>query len=191
MAKVSKKKPVRKKAAKKTAKKAAAAKPAREVPEVEIPRALLERITQELVVHGTPSSEIDRTTAGLKGYEDELIVAAVAEVRARMHRVAQIDRLAEIGESLMRLKRIVALAYADGQLSAAVSAQTQINKLLALFPKAGEGEGSRAPNLGPEIEHTLERIEAHLRPLELAPAGYPIEEVARIAAQRIQEAGNG
>jgi len=156
--------------------------PENEPKKIQIPDALLKSVVRALALEGDSEDEIRIRE---RGYGDEVVDAAIEEAQRRFRRVSGIDRLAEIGAGIVRLRQIIGRAIAGGELTQAIQAQRELGKLLALYPKAGEGEGNRPPEVGSEAQSELEAIAAHLRPLELADGAYPLSEIARIAAEII------
>lgn len=141
-------------------------------------------IVHQMVIDAMTDDEIRAKNKG-----DELIEEYILEARSRLARASTFDRAAEIGAGISRLKAVYSMAYVSGELTAAISAQTQISKLLALYPKESKGD---APSDPAQLD-LIEQIEQHLRPLGLASDEYPIVEIARIAAEKIRmlEAGHG
>jgi len=188
-----KKTPTKRAARKKTAKKKPVSKtaqapnkpetPPEAPPPIEIPQSLLEEIIRRLAIEGDSEDDCRK----IRGYEDEVLEAAIAEAHRRFRKNTGIDRLAEIGAGIERLRHIIGVAIAGSELTQAIQAQRELGKLLALYPKAGEGEGNRPPEIGSEAASELEEIAGYLRPLELAPDSYPLSGLARIAAEKLME----
>jgi len=142
------------------------------------------RIVEQIVMEGRSDDEIRAKNKG-----DELIDAYIAEARIRLANASRVDRRAEIGAGVARMKAVYVSAIQSEQYSAAVAAERQIGKLLGLEAKEAETDAGSTP----EQLDQLAQVEQHLRPLGLGPADYPVAGLARIAADRIREleAGDG
>lgn len=167
----------RKPTKKTTKKRASRAKP---TPPPPLSEKVLATVVRQLVMDGNSDDEVRAKNRG-----DERIDEYIAEARRRLAIMAQVDREAEIGMGIARMHTVFAIAIATDHPSAAVAAQAQISKLLALYPKEPKGDGS----MGADQLDELQQIEQHLRPLGLGPEGYPLVELARLAAERIRELG--
>lgn len=140
----------------------------------------LGKIVELIVIDGLTEEEIAEKdkAADLGDY--------LEAARARLSKAAELDAVAEYGAAISRFKYIFSLSKAAGDLASMNTAGKEINKLLSVYPaiKAEEAaDGVSSTREGQE----LEAIAAHLLPLGLASAQYPISGHARIAADRIHE----
>lgn len=107
--------------------------------------------------------------------------AAVAEARRKITRAADYNRDEEFGKAITRYNDLYGRAVKAQDTKTAIQAQGRLDKLLALY--AGPEDGAAAG--GESADATLAR--KHLVALNLASDAYPLQEHARLAAQRIVE----
>ena len=120
-----------------------------------------------------PAAQVERTVAAA---EEAIVRAATA------------DRTQALGVAIRRLNDLYTTALEDADLKSALSAQRELNKLLALTEVGNAGELEEETEEDSEAVRTLAAIEAHLRPLGLGPENYPLVELARMVAGLIMEA---
>lgn len=179
--KVTKKKTTKKSTRKKPSTRKRTPKPKQE-PKFEPSEAQIKKAVENWIIFGDSEAEIIDELGG-----DDKAQAIFDAARDRVLSVAKFDRQSEIGAGLSRLRRICSKAIMSGELNIAVSAQTQINKLLGLFPSPGAGDGGADGKDDPDNRDELQAIADHLRPLGLGPDKYPLSGIARIAADRIRQ----
>lgn len=112
---------------------------------------------------------------------DELIEAA----RARLGEALKLDKAAEYGASIARMKVVFAVAKRAADATAMIQAQKEISRLLALYPD-NETKTSTDQGASSHDAEELEAIGEHLLPLGLASRDYPLSGHARIAADRLR-----
>ena len=139
-----------------------------------------------LVVAGASDAQLTTACRHSLGLSARKTAAAIAQARAKILAAAGQSRHEQLGLAILRLTDLYQRAQREGKLAAAMQAQRELNRLHALHTLTADrpADGTVAT----EAEETLARIAAHLLPLGLAPAEYPIEEHARLAAQAIRSA---
>lgn len=85
-----------------------------------------------------------------------------------------------------RLNGIYESAIADEDMQTALQAQREINRVMSLY---GEDKGSGSDGVAGEYQKQIEMIASYLLPLQLLTDNYPIEEHARVAAEKIRNSG--
>jgi hypothetical protein len=140
-----------------------------------------------LLINGM-SAEAAKSFAIQGGADPETAEVLVAEARKRITVAADYTREEQIGRAVMRLEDLYAKSIAGQDTRTALQAQRELNRLLDLY--AGS---PRAPMVSSEdvsmLRRQLDLIAGYLLPLKLADERYPVEEHARIAADRIRKAG--
>ena len=170
-----------KKSTKKKAKKPAAAAAPKPSPEV------VAEVFRHVVLEARREDELPRL---MRTFDDDPeLAAALAIVRERTLNYANREREEQVGTALARLDHIYRLATggAEPNLSAAIQSQAHTARLLALYPRVGEGEVQSAAPRDAGARDELDQVEEHLRPLGLAPPEYPISGVARICADTLRQ----
>jgi hypothetical protein len=173
--KATRKKATRKKAAKRSGKKATRTAP----PAEPIPPAVLDGLIL-LLVSGISPAAAETKAAEKWDLTADTAAAAVSEAVNRIQIAADFNRQEEIGRAYTRLNMIFAKANAQADFPIALSAQRELNTLLALHRPAGT-ETAAAPESNSAAD-TEDAIRQHLEPLELAPPQTPLPELARLAA---------
>lgn len=171
-----KKKTTKKKAAKKKTTRAKSKPKA-----ITIDPGLLFELLDSIVLDGEPEHVARREHD--KRHGAIVVDAHIVELRTRIAESSKYDRDVEVGASIARLRSIMSRAINVGDFTVAIAAQKELAKMLSLYPE-GNNTGSRAENASDQ--NIIDQIEAHLRPLGLAKAEYPIEGIARIAADTIR-----
>lgn len=176
------KKTTRKKTTKKksTKKKSTRSKKVSKPSPIPIDDGILRRLMDDMILNGQPEQVVRRQFA--RAYKAEIIDAHIAELRSRIARSSRFDHDVEVGASVARLRSIMSKSIEEGEYTVAIQAQKELSKMMSLYP--GESVGAR-PESADQV-NIIEQIEGHLRPLGLARADYPIEGVARIAADTIR-----
>jgi len=177
--KTTRKKTTRKKATRKKAAKRSGKKATRTAPPEPIPPAVLDGLIL-LLVSGISPAAAETKAAEKWELTADTAAAAVSEAVSRIQIAADFNRQEEIGRAYTRLNMIFAKANAQADFPIALSAQRELNKLLALHRPAGT-ETAAAPESNSAAE-TEDAIRQHLEPLELAPPETPLPELARLAA---------
>jgi hypothetical protein len=108
----------------------------------------------------------------------------VADARKRLTIAADYARDEQVGRAVMRLDSLYAKSISDGDTKTALQAQRELNRLLDLYARPDSGQGTGEDSAS--IRRQLDTIEGHLRPLNLADESYPVEELARLAADSIR-----
>jgi len=112
--------------------------------------------------------------------------AAIIDAKRSITTAANFDIAKEIGQARIRLDDLYKNALRAMDAKTALAIQKEISKLLDLYrrPELPAGEGAEGGTLA---EQELEAIRQHLEPLKLAPDGYPLHELARIAADIVRK----
>lgn len=121
-----------------------------------------------------------------QGLDQDSSKGAVQDARKRLTVAADYARDEQLGRAVMRLDDLYAKAIAGQDPRTALQAQRELNRLLNLYggSAARDPEGGGA-ELG-DMRRQLELIAAHLVPLGLTDASYPLEEHARLAADIVR-----
>ena len=128
----------------------------------------------EAIRAATDELEVDRQ------YAATLVDLAIDKIAV----AADYERRTEIGQSYHRLNHLYTVSLRQDDPRAALAAQKELNRLLDLYPNDSEPDSNLASEAVDNAK-TLDVIREHLLPLNLAPDDYPIEEHARIAAERL------
>jgi hypothetical protein len=115
---------------------------------------------------------------------EKKIEKSIAEARRLITVAADYHRDAEIGKSLIRYEDLYHQAYKAKELKLALSAEKARVALLGL---ASAEKVEVTENLVGVESVELDEIRKHLEPLELAPVGTPLPELARLAALKVTE----
>lgn len=108
----------------------------------------------------------------------------LADARERIALAARYNPAAELGAAIKRLNQLYAKAMKADELIVALNAQRELNRLLRLgaLPSMADDDADD------ESLKQLDAVRAHLLPLKLTGMEKPIEEHARLAADRIRRA---
>lgn len=116
--------------------------------------------------------------------------AAIEAAQQAIVLAADVDRRRELGVAVHRLNSLYTQSVEMADTKVALSAQRELNRLLELsrLPDTNAPNTGEEPTSSPEADQ-LAAVAGHLLPLQLAPADYPVQEHARIAADAIRRAG--
>lgn len=109
----------------------------------------------------------------------------VARARRQITQAADYVRDEQLGKAISRLEDLFAKATSAKDHGAALRTQREIHKLLGLYP-TGATAGGDSADAREELSERLDLIAQHLLPLNLADERYPLEEHARIAAEKLR-----
>ena len=102
----------------------------------------------------------------------------ITEARRLVTLSAAYDRDEELGRAVRRLNEVYGAAVMAKELKVQLDATKEINRLLGLY--------HNEPTAAVDTESAGEQAaRAYLEPLELAPPGTPLAELARIAVDRL------
>jgi len=133
-----------------------------------------------MLVDGYSRSEAITACVEKLGLSQEEAEATVGSAVRQITISAALDRDAEIGIAYKRLNSLYDQANTAKETNVALAVQRELNKLIGLYRVDPADAGLGAADSGDH--ETLVTIRAHLLPLALASAEYPIEEHARLAA---------
>jgi hypothetical protein len=143
-----------------------------------------------LLLNGTAADKVENFCAQ-KGLDPAAAAELVTDARNRITIAADYQRDEQIGTAVLRLNDLyqkAAVAKPPDHKSA-LAAQRELNKLLGLYAGGGQAQAP-AGGAGDAARAQLDLIDAYLRPLNLCAETYPIEEVARVAAELIRTHGD-
>jgi hypothetical protein len=108
----------------------------------------------------------------------------VSSARERIAIAARYDPRQELGAAIKRLNSLYSKSIKAEELGIALQAQRELNRLLRLgdLPSGEEGDGEQTGDLDRQVN----AVKQHLLPLKLTEESKPIEEHARLAAERIR-----
>lgn len=122
------------------------------------------------------------------GIETKRAKQIIARARKRITLAADYKRDEQVGMAVIRLGEIYTKAAGSEDWRTALQAQREINKLMSLYDNYDED----GPTQDDGASHRrLELIASYLLPLELLTGNYPIEEHARVAAEKIRHFRDG
>jgi hypothetical protein len=133
------------------------------------------------IIDGSPERDLV-AACGRAGVEGRAAAAEIRRARRQIALAAQFDRAEEIGAAVGRLRQLYAVAVKAGEVSAALAAVKELNRLLDLYGPAADVQSRKAKG-----DSELSAIRAHLLPLRLASADYPLREHARLAAEIVRD----
>ena len=110
----------------------------------------------------------------------------IASARRRITLAADYKRDEQIGLAIIRLGEIYTKSISGGDMRTALQSQREINKLMSLYDNYDEDSEGKHQDDGASYRR-LELIASYLLPLKLLEGNYPIEEHARVAAEKIRE----
>jgi peptidoglycan hydrolase-like protein with peptidoglycan-binding domain len=139
-----------------------------------------------LMVSGMNEQELAAACVAKLGIPTDKVTAVIADARRKLTIAADYNRDEEIGTARTRLNNLYARAIRSADNKTALQAQRELNRLLDLYARPDSGQGTGEDSAS--IRRQLEAIEGHLRPLKLADDSYPVEELARLAADFIRNA---
>lgn len=152
-------------------------KPARKKPAEVLDPVLVDSVVL-LIVNGTGPASVAGRLADSEGLPLDLANRYVSEARRKLTLAAKYHRDREIGTAITRLNQIYSLAIDALDFSAALQAQKELDRLLALQQPAPQEEVKDVTQETPESR----AIREHLIPLELTDADAALGEHVRIAA---------
>ncbi len=117
--------------------------------------------------------------------------ATVAEAQQAIILAAAVDRRRELGLAMGQLNDLYSKANQAKEVKTALAIRRELNKLLSLYDTdrlAAEAAAAADADGSTQDAQELGAIGAHLIPLDLAPADYPLREHARIAADLVRRA---
>ena len=140
-----------------------------------------------LLVNGMSLADAERFCVS-RGLSTEEARHAVAQARKRITITAEYAKDEHLGKAVMRLEDLYAQSIRAKDTRTALQAQRELNRLLDLYGGTdahadGDGDGDD------DAARRLALIEEYLLPLGLTDERYPIEEHARIAAERLRDSG--
>mgnify|MGYP000151929405 CR=1 FL=1 len=140
-----------------------------------------------LMVSGLSAGELASACTSKLGVQAADVDALIASARRKLTVAAEFNRDEKIGEAVTRLNDLYARAIRATDLKTSAMVQRELNKLLGLYwrPREDTPKPGAEPGESPEAKE-LAVIREHLEPLNLAPKGHPIREIARIAAEAIR-----
>jgi len=152
------------------------------------------------LIRGLSDEETTKKILSCKIALDDVGIV-LAEARKRIQLTAEYNRDEQLGLAIKRLNRIIELSlpeendssWGDGaDPQTAIRAQIELNKLLKLHEVQAGSTGDPDDDLGENKSEQLTRVRDHLQPLfsELDD-DYPIDELARIAADQLRTAKSG
>ena len=109
----------------------------------------------------------------------------VADARQRITVAADYARDEQLGKAVMRLDDLYAKSIAAQDTRTALQAQRELNRLLGLYHPKEPTDGEAADDAQDALRR-LELIASYLLPLKLTDERYPVEEHARLAAERLR-----
>jgi hypothetical protein len=165
-------------------------KPLQKSPGPEVLAAEAKAVEQAvlLLVGGVSRRLVEQQVAG-SGVAAARVAEVVQAAREKIRVAADYDRSEEVGLAVTRCEDIYRKALAAKDLKTALAANKEKSRLRRLYERTeGETGSEGAAGGGAELEEcrrVLAAIAGHVLPLELAEAGYPLEEHVRIAASRL------
>ena len=141
-----------------------------------------------LLVRGLSDREVRRKLREEFGVADKGQATRVLQrARRAITIAADYRRDTEIGTAKHRLETLFREASEAGERATALAAQKELDKLLGLYKTTEPTDEAEASGDAGRLAAELAAIGEHLRPLGLGPEGYPLTELARVAAERIRE----
>lgn len=138
-----------------------------------------------LLINGMALAEVERFCMS-RGLTAEDAKQTMAMARKRITITAEYTKDEYLGKAVMRLEDLYAKSVQVKDIKTALQAQRELNRLLDLYG-SGDAPGDEAEGGGSEDARRLALIEQYLLPLGLTDERYPIEEHARIAAEKLRQ----
>ena len=120
-----------------------------------------------------------------QGQDSDTARRTVADARQRITVAADYARDEQLGKAVMRVDDLYAKSIAGQDTRTALQAQREFNRLLGLYWADGT-PAETATTDAQDVVRRLELIASYLIPLKLTDERYPVEEHARLAADRIR-----
>jgi hypothetical protein len=120
------------------------------------------------------------------GIPEKKIEKAISSARRQITVAADYHRDSEIGKAIIRYEDLYHQAYKAKELKLALNAEKARVALLGLSSASKVEVTEKSVDAGVESVE-LESIRQHLEPLDLAPVGTSLPELARLAALKITE----
>lgn len=143
-----------------------------------------------LIVGGMGEADLRTACTANFGLDPADVDQAIETAKQKLTKAASYDRDEALGKAITRVEDIYTRAIRAKDIRTALTAQRELNKLLALYAEEGTAASDAdAPQAAPSTADAeeLAAIAEHLLPLDLAPESYPLREHARIAADHIRE----
>lgn len=112
--------------------------------------------------------------------------AIIAKARRRITLAADYKKDEQVGIAITRLNELFTNSLTAKDMRTALQAQRELNKIMSLYDNYEEEEKHMDDG---ESHRQLELIATYLLPLKLLSGKYPIEEHARVAAEKIRNHG--
>ena len=137
-----------------------------------------------MLVSGVSIAAAQQSAIDKLGLSESRAKRLLKRAQTAITRAADFSRDEEIGVAYHRINDLYSRSVKAQDVKTALAAQRELNRLMALYEQPTEETTH-------EIDETskteLELIAQHLLPLGIAPDGYPLHEVARIAADRLRQ----
>jgi len=143
-----------------------------------------------LLVGGLPDDVAIQAAVSKLGMNRRDAKKGVEKARKAIGFAATIDRDQETGSAILRCRDLYQRAIQNSDYKTALAAQKELNNIMGLYHRGDPIKLSDDEHLAAEASEAisqLQKVRSHLEPLGLAPDGYPIVEIARIAAEIIRE----
>lgn len=137
-----------------------------------------------LSVSGLSPTDLKNAALAKIGVPADALEETMAEVHRRIILAGDASRAVERGKAVVRFEDIYRRALQGQDNRTALRAQAELVKLLRLDAPAE----TPAHTTDDESSLELAAVREHLEPLRLGPKGYPVSELARLAAAAIAAA---
>lgn len=138
------------------------------------------------IIRGDTEGEVLLVAQSYAGNPDDAL-KLIEEARRAIAAAADVDKVEELGKSKRRLEKIVRSTLASDP-PVALRAQTELNRLFKLDEIAAKG--AEDEDSGSESARELARAREHLETVVDMGDDYPVDELARIAAEKVRTATN-
>jgi hypothetical protein len=160
------------------------------LPAVDVAPDKIDKVTL-LLVSGLSRETILAAAQAKLGLSAADAEKAISEARRRITLAADYNRVEQIGTGVTRLNDLYARCTQAQDLKTALACQRELHKLLDLYATADQPNAPTAGNAdagdAEQLRKELAAIREHLEPLGLAPADYPLRELARMAAEIVRQ----
>jgi hypothetical protein len=137
-----------------------------------------------MLVSGVAPTTVEQSATSKLGLPAAKAKRLLKRAQAAITRAAEYNRDDEVGTAYLRLNDLYSRSIKASDTKTALTAQRELNRLLALYEAPAEDP---SPGADADTSEELELIRQHLIPLALAPDTYPLHEHARIAADRLRQ----